>query len=547
MQICLGGKVNKIFEPTKTEVIFGFYTSGKNVALLANVQPETARLHCTTHSKPNPFQAPNFCMLLRKHLVGAKLAYVNTFDLERVLELDFETHNELNDIVIKKIFIEVMASHSNIILTNYNNVIIDSLRHVVSPTLEIMPARIYELPHNSKHSFLKLADFNEFARVMPQTIEEPIDKVLSDTFIGISRSFIQNLLQSHTISATPNNDELQLIYNEIKNITQNFSNISLKLNDDGNDYSVYLNNAKEPLEVNFFLDDFYAEKEEKSLFLQKRNQLLSQISAQLKKYTKRLENINVKLQECQDMEKYRIYGELLTSNLYRYSPHTNLEKITVQNYYDEQKEITISLDKKYSLNKNVEKFFKKYNKLKNTLKIVSIQKKETQIELEYIQSILFSIENSTTIQELEDIANEINESDILDTNHNHNSQFPKKSKVEIKSSPLEFNIDGFTVLVGKNNKQNDTLTLKIANRQDIWFHVQNIQGSHVILKTENKHVPDNVIFKCATLAAQNSKAKNSSHVAVDYCLVKNVKKPSGTRPGMVIYNNFKTVTISLDK
>ena len=157
---------------------------------------------------------------------------------------------------------------------------------------------------------------------------------------------------------------------------------------------------------------------------------------------------------------------------------------------------------------------------------MSVQKKETEVELEYMQSLLFSIENSTTIQELEDISNEMEETELFGLN----KKFTPKNKSENKSKPLEFNIDGFTVFAGKNNKQNDLLTLKIANKQDIWFHVQNIQGSHVILRADGKPVTDEVIFKCATIAVENSKAKNSAHVPVDYCPVKNVKKPSGARP-----------------
>lgn len=494
------------------------------------MQPEFARIHLTTHSKPNPFQAPNFCMLLRKHLIGSRILSINTFDLERIIELQFETYNELKDKVIKKLYIQVMASQSNIILTNENNVIIDSLRHVSNTSLEIMPARTYELPHNPKHSFLKLTDFSEFIELVSKNSDEPIDKVLSDSFIGISRSFVQNILQSFSISTTPNKDKLQLIYNKIKNITQNISNISLKLNSDNKDYSVYLNEYKDNLDTNFFLDDFYSDRETKCIFIQKRNQLLSQISNQLKKYNKRLENINIKLQECQDMDKYKVYGELLTSNLYRYTSQTNLEEVKLENYYDNQKELTIPLDKKYSVSKNAERFFKKYNKLKNTLNIVSLQKKETEIELEYIQSILFSIESSTTIEELNDIESEINESDIFALVKNIKKKKVEKSEEDNYSRPIKYNIDGFDVLVGKNNKQNDLLTLRIASRQDLWFHVQNIQGSHVILKTENRSIPDSVILKCAKLAAQNSKAKNSTNVAVDYCPVKNIKKPSGARP-----------------
>lgn len=241
------------------------------------------------------------------------------------------------------------------------------------------------------------------------------------------------------------------------------------------------------------------------------------------------------------MDTYRLYGELITANLYRF-PNENLVSVTLQNYYDENKEVIITLDKRFSLSKNAAMFFKKYNKLKNTLEVVSIQKKETELELDYLESILFSIENSKTCEDLEEIEKEMVESSIF--NSAKKKQATKKpSEEQSICEPMKFEFNGFTILVGKNNKQNDILTLKIANRNDLWFHTQKIQGSHVILKTEGKPVPSDVILECARLAKENSKAKNSTNVPVDYCEVKHIKKPSGSKPGMVIYREFKTMIV----
>ncbi len=521
----IGAKVNKIFEPSRSDIIFGLYNHGKSYSFLINIQPEIARFHLTTYNKPNPLQAPNFCMLLRKHLMNAKIVAINTFDLERVIEIVFESYNELKDIVVKKIFVETMASHSNVILTNSQNTIIDALRHVSNNSLEIIPARQYKIPSNKKHSILKIKNGSEFLKYIPKEALVSFDKVLSENFIGISRSFCQNLLPNAT---TPVNilSDIEIInaFNLIKNIINNIPNLSLKLTKDKKDYMIFPC-EKNALDVNFFLDNYYHNKEIENNFLNKKKQLLGIISSQLKKYLKRLENINLKLKECENIEKYRIYGELITANLFRYKPHLILNEIIVQNYYDNQKEICIPLDKRFSISKNAEKYFKKYNKLKNTLKVVTIQKRETEIELEYIQSILFSIENSSDIDDLEGISSEINESGLLNTKKNE-----KNKKSESQSFPIEFNIDGYTVLVGKNNKQNDFLTFKIANRQDIWFHVQNTQGCHVVLKSNGKPITEKIILKCANFAVQNSKAKNSTNVPVDYCPVKNVKKPSGSKP-----------------
>ena len=512
--------------------MLGIYSAGKNYALLINAQPEFARIHLTTHSKKNPIKAPNFCMLLRKHLIGARISSIITYDLERIMELNFETYDELSERVIKKIIVQVMASGSNIILAKQNNTIIDSIKRVDTTDVQILPSKTYKLPNNIKQSFLEINSFEEYENILNYKLNDPIDKALSDSFIGISRNLVQSLKL----------DGINL-YKKLKELTNNIGNVKLVPYE--NDYTVLVDSSKENLDVNFFLDDFYYTKEKAYLFKQKRSSLLAKISNQLKKYSKRLENINEKLDECKDMEQYRIYGELITSNLYKYSSKENLDSIIVQNYYDNQNEISIHLDKKYSLRKNAERYFKKYNKLKNTLKIVGIQKKETEIELEYVQSVLFSIENATCLEELNDIENELDESSIFDVkfkNQNNNSN--KKKALENQSKPVEFNIDGFTVLIGKNNKQNDLLTLKIASKTDLWFHVQKTQGSHVILKCESKKVPENIILECANLARIYSKAKESKNVAVDYCPVKNVKKPSGAKPGMVIYNDYKTIIIN---
>ena len=230
----INGKINKIFQPQKNEIIIEFYSSGKGITLLINVQPEIARFHATRYSKPNPLQAPNFCMLLRKHLIGAKLIQINTFDLERIAEFCFETHNELNDKIIKKLIVQVMSSHSNIILTNSENIIIDSIKHVSMPSLEIMPAREYSLPDTTKLSFVKLNSFEEFQSVVSNSPENPIDKVLSDNFIGISRPLVQNLMKDDST--------LNVLYDKIKYLIENINNVCLR--NVGDDYYIDINNNK---------------------------------------------------------------------------------------------------------------------------------------------------------------------------------------------------------------------------------------------------------------------------------------------------------------
>ena len=259
------------------------------------------------------------------------------------------------------------------------------------------------------------------------------------------------------------------------------------------------------------------------------------------------------IEECDDMEKYRLWGELITANLYRI-PNKNIEEITVENYYDNNNKLTIKLDKKYLPSINAKRFFKKYSKLKNALEVVSKQKKETLRELNYIESIVYEIESSTTIDELTLIFDEISENDIFKertekTKQNKKNKI-KKSKLtknkEVSFNPIKYKIGNYTVLVGRNNVENDYLTLKYARKTDLWFHTKDFHGSHTILKIDNNlpYPSQDILIKVAEIAAKHSKAKNSSNVPVDYCEVKYVKKPSGSRPGMVIYTNNKTLNVN---
>lgn len=524
----IGAKINKVFEPSKNDIVLGLYCNGKNFALNICVNPSNCRLHLTTHSKPNPQVAPNFCMLLRKHLVGSKIVGIENIDLERTVVFVLETYNDLNDKINKRLIVEIMGASSNVILLNENNNIIDCLRHFEKPR-ELMPARPYEFATTCKYSLFKTS-LENFINKIDYNLE--LDKQLSDLFIGISLSFIKQICAEMNISLTNfTKENLIDLYNQIQKIITTPSNTVC--NSNSNDYYINYSDSKESLQVNWFIDDFYYNKEENEKFINLRNDILKIVLGELKKYTKRLENINSKLEDCKGMDKYKLYGELITANLYKLT--NNSSSVNVLNYYTNEN-IDIPLDKTISPNKNAERYFKKYNKLKNALDIVSKQKQETILELEYIESLIYSINEAPSLAVLQDIYEEISDSFKL-----HLKPI-SSSKKENKNTPNVYNVNGFEVFAGKNNKQNDTLT-KSASSNDIWLHTQGIHGSHVIIKTNGKQVDDDTLYKCATIAAKNSKAKHSSNIPVDYCLAKFVKKPSGAKPGMVIYTNYKTIFV----
>lgn len=547
--VLIGAKVNKVFQPNKNEIILGLYNLGTNYALNLCTVPDLCRICLTTHSKPNPQNAYNFCMLLRKYLTGGKISKISNYDLERTVEIQFECYNELNDLVIRKLFIEIMSRQSNIILTNENNIIIDTLKHFDNQVRELLPAHEYSFVPINKISFLE-QNLEEFIQIISEHPDEGLSKILLDHFIGFSKPFINDILSELQIDEfNYNNEDLSKLFNHIKNIIDSFgtNNLSCKLISK-KDYTLSLKENNDLLNINFFIDDFYFYKEQDSNFTSLRNSLLKIISSSLKKVSKKLININSKLKECENMDTYKLYGELLTANLYKLNSSENLDKIEIENYYNDYKLITITLDKTISVQANIEKYFKKYNKLKNALVIVSEQKKDAEKELNYIESIVFSLENAKTLRDINEVYEEISENVSIKKDINKKKQQVSKKKKEnedIKFDTVE--IDGFTVLIGKNNIQNDYISLKLADKNDVWFHTQKLHGSHVLLRNpenlEISEIPENVLFNCAKLAKENSKANTSLNVSVDYCLAKYVKKASGAKPGMVIYTNFKTIIV----
>lgn len=564
-----GARIDKIYEPNKNTIILGIYQNGINYALNICIDAQYCRINLTTHQKANPQIAPNFCMLLRKNLIGLKLKDIITFDLERLIILEFEGFDELDDIISKKLVIELMGKHSNIILLDDENIIIDSLRHIKEIDenfRDILPHTKYSFPTSDKASFLELKNFEDFKKLLNNNFLNKnndinnLPVIISNTFNGISKNFVNVTINKLKITDI-SDISLEKIFNYTNEIINNIGTNNLTFetikNSDGTikDYFLIPENpsTNQPFSLNFFIDDFYFNKESNEQFKNYRNTLLKLILDTLKKYQKRLYNIDEKLKECDDMDKYRLYGELITSNLYRI-PNRNVDEIELENYYDNNNIIKIKLDKRFSPSINAKRFFKKYSKLKNALIIVSEQKTDTLKELDYIESVVYELENCATIEEIASIYEEISENDIFKEKvslkaHNKKSKV-KKSKLTknktVSFNPIKYTVDGYTVFVGRNNKENDYLTLKFASKNDLWFHTKDFHGSHTILKLENNlPYPNNdILVKVAELAAQHSKARNSSNVPVDYCEVKFVKKPSGSKPGMVIYTNNKTLNVN---
>lgn len=549
LQQLSGARIDKIFQPNSNNIVLGFYLNGFNYALNICTHPQNYRIHLTTHPKPNPKVAPNFCMVLRKHLIGLHIKNIITNDLERIVTIEFEGFDDIDDIITKKLVIELMGKHCNIILLDNENIIIDSLRHINNEdtTHIVIPHIKYIYPTSDKFNFLDCVNFEDFNNKLSTTDISNLPISISNTFNGISKNCISYIINKLNITNLPD------IYCYLSRLVAETDSLNLKFetDEDGKDYYLLLSDNTTPFSLNFFIDDFYYKKETDEDFKSYRNNILKLILTTLKKYKKRLSNIDEKLKSCDNMDQYRLYGELITANLYRIK-NENIDKIQLENYYDNNNIITIPLDSRYTTSTNAKIFFKKYSKLKNALEIVSLQKQETMQELNYIESIVYELEAASSLEEITLIFDEISENVLFkDFNEKHKSK--KSSKVKksnltknknVSFNPLKYTIDNFTLLVGRNNKENDYLTLKYARKTDLWFHTKDIHGSHAILVLDNKTPNEDILIKCAEIVAYHSKARLSSNVPVDVCEVKYVKKPNGSKPGMVIYSNNSTLYVN---
>ena len=566
----INGKINKIFEPNKNEILLGIYSGGKNYCLDISIDSVNYRIHLTTNSKPNPQNVLNFCMVLRKHLTGGTIKRIYSNGLERIVFIDIDVYNELNDLITKTLVVELMGKHSNIILLNSEHTVIDSLRHLNkfdNSNRDIFPGSKYLNIESAKKDFLAVKTFDEFYKDV-SIDSENLPSALSKVYNGFGRKNISYLFETLNIPTAVSTNNLKEVYSYLKDLFANMpDNVVLKeYASVKKDYFAY-KSTNDGLSVNFFLDDFYTSKEQSEQFKQYRDTVLKLVLNHVGKIKERISTIDSKIADCTNAEKYRLYGELITSNLYRIPDYPQSE-VTLENYYDNNNLINIPLDEKFSPSKNAKNFFKKYRKLQNTIVIVEKQKELAEAELSYLESIVYELEEVSTIEDIDNIYSEICDNLIFGknantvNNHVYNSHDkitnPKNSKSVKHSSssnmPEKRDIDGYTVYIGKNNKQNDYLTCRLAQNSDIWFHTKDIHGSHVVLKNDSLHsssensstsctfnIPDSVLYKCASIAAYYSKARMSQNVPVDYTLIKYVKKPNGAKPGMVIYTNNKTI------
>ena len=511
--------------PTRNEVWLNLHTvSRTSVKLLISVDANNCRFHLSNESRTNPEKAPQFCMILRKYLSGAKLLNISQIGLDRIVKFTFETIDDFGDVVTKDLIVELMGKYSNIILLDKDK-IIDAIRHVditMSSVREVLPSKKYIEPSSlGKLNFEKtsLADFTKtlFTAINESEFEIiSLPNIISNSFVGFSKSFVlavcNHLGLSNEISKsklTPN--VLNDIYNEILLIFKKIENnqCSLTLSDNHKDYFISLvanDVSNSNTQISEFLDEFYSKKENASLLKTAKQNLERDVNAHISKINKKLAIVLKNLEEESNLEKYKQYGELISCNIYKMD--IGMESLITENFYDNNATVEIPLQKNLTPSRNAQQYFKKYNKLKNSIVHSKEYKKSYEAELNYLNSVLFEINECTSIFELDEIHEEL-------VNSGYTKKANKKGKKkDLPSEPHTYEYNGVKILVGRNNIQNDKLTLKMARKNYTWLHTKNVHGSHVIIESEN--VDDALLFYAATLAKEHSNAKNSSKVEVDW-------------------------------
>jgi len=546
--ILVGGRIDKITQPEKDELLIHVRVGGKKQRLLLSAQSTMPRVHLTYKNKKNPQSPPAFCMLLRKYIGNGRILNVEQLGMERILKIQLEQLNELGDLCSYNLLIEIMGKHSNIILTNSDGIVLDSIKRIgynISSVRQIFPNKEYELPPSQDKKDIRLVKSFLQLKEDVSTNDDSIYKCIYSTYTGISPfmanhlCFVSNINSDTHISSLTDKD-FESLYDNIKSIQDILESNSFTpvlLSDTvGNliDFHTTLLTSILPdimvssyEDTSTLIDHFYEMKELQVRMKQKTYDLRKLINTLLDRGYKKLELQTRQLEDTKNMDKFKIKGELILANQYLIKPKDST--VTVMNYYtNEDLEITLKPNKSAVENANIA--FAKYNKKKRTLSAVTDQLVNTNSEIQYLESVKYAVEDVTTEDEIADIRHELMTTGYL--------KFKRtKKKIKIKSKPHHYiSSEGFHMYVGKNNLQNEELSTKFANNSDWWFHAKDIPGAHVIVKSEGKELPDRVFEEAASLAAFYSKAKTSTKVAVDYTQKKNLKKPNGSALGHVIYH-----------
>ncbi|MCI8324545.1 MAG: fibronectin/fibrinogen-binding protein [Lachnospiraceae bacterium] len=573
----LGGRIYKIAQPESDELLLTIKNNGSQYRLLLSADASLPMVYLTETNKPSPMTAPGFCMLLRKHLQNARITAISQPGLERAIHLRLEHLNELGDLCEKKLIVEIMGKHSNIIFCDDKDQIIDSIKHIsgmVSSVREVLPGRPYFIPQTQNKwnplrfsarytkegssLFFKSPEDSEdltYVNLCAHMKEKPMPlyKALYTTYTGLSPIIAQELCCRAGIDADmPANvlDEpaLLAVHKTLADLMEqtacgSFSPVIVYDGREPLEYAafpltLYADKDMQPCKsISGVLERYYAERSVVTRIRQKSVDLRKIVQTALERNVKKYDLQMRQMKDTEKRDKYKVYGELI--NTYGYNVEPGAKSMEALNYYTNET-ITIPLDSTLTPQENAQKYFDKYGKLKRTYEALSELTIQVKQEIEHLESILAALDIAMQEEDLVQIREELIESGYI-------RRKGGSKKVKITSRPFHYvSSDGFHIYVGKNNFQNDELTFKFANGGDWWFHAKQIPGSHVVLKTEGAEVPDRAFEEAARLAAYYSKGREQDKVEIDYVQKKHVKKPAGAKPGFVVYYTNYSMAIDSD-
>lgn len=556
----IGGRVEKIHQPSREEVIISIRTRSGSKKLYISSNAGSARVHITENNVDNPQTPPMFCMLLRKRLGSGKLIDIRQDGLERILFLDFECVNELGDVVTVTLACEIMGRCSNLVIISHEGKVIDSIKRVdedMSRERLVLPGMKYTMPPRDDRLNFLTAEPEEIVSRLRSTEPKELSKALIRIFEGISPILAREWAffagrGAHLESDTIDGDQLDRLLFVIKRTKGQLENgeccFSVASDKEGQlkDFSFIrlsqfgtLMYTKELPTASELLDYFYSERDRAARTKQRANDLFKLLMNLTDRTSRRIAAQREELDACADKEHAKLCGDLISANMYRIQKGDS--SATVENFYDEScPQMTIELDVRKTPAQNAQHYYNEYKKSVTAEEKLAVQIQKGEEELQYLESVFDSLTRASSENDIIQLRLELREQGYV--RYAGGKAKPPKAlpPVEYKSS------DGFTILVGRNNKQNDQLSLKFAEKSDIWLHTQLITGSHVLILTDGETPPDKTIEEAAVIAAVNSSGRNSGLVPVDYCLAKFVKKPAGAKPGKVIFTNYKTAFVKPD-
>lgn len=552
----VGARVDKIHQPSKEELIMSLRYNGGSKKLLVSASASAPRVHFTEAPVDNPKAPPMFCMLMRKYISGAKLIGIEQFGLERILHFSFSTYNELGDPVVLKLAVETMGRHSNIILIGSDGKIIDSIKRVtadMSSVRQVMPGMTYVFPPSQDKMNTLDLDYMAFIARLKEGRDIPLSKALMEVLDGVSpivcREFSEYATKGNDTTARElSNDECEsLVYiiDKTASAVKNGACAPYIIEDESGkpidftfmEVKQYGTTAVPKLCESFssMLDRFYSERSGADRMKQRSGDLFRFVMNLCDRLSRKLDVQRQELARSAERDTLRVKGELIHANL------RNIEKgmtsVILENYYDNNNPIEVKLDPRLSPNQNAQHYFSEYRKADTAEKMLKKFIEKGEAELSYIESVFDLLSRARTEDEVLMLREELAEQGYIKRSR-------QKNQKSVKLSPKEYvSTDGFRILCGRNNLQNDKLTFKDSRKNDIWLHTQKIHGSHTVIVTEGREVPSSTIEQAAIIAAYNSKGRDSSLVPVDYTEIRNVKKPSGAAPGKAVYEHYKTAYV----